>query len=146
MMKKIPIMVLPEFLECAASLTKDAKSKLLKIMKLLSENIRHPGLQSKRVKGSQAPVYECRVDQGIRLIYDRNKDTLRCWYVGTHDSALTFATSGNIPEGFHIDDIEFREIREDRTRIKLYNLSNIDQRFLNYDLESFISKILEKQV
>lgn len=109
-MKKYTLMILPEFLELAGSLSKEAKLKLVKIMKLLSGNIRHPSLQTKRVKGSANIFYECRVDQGIRLIYDKTNSTLRCWYVGEHDSALRFAISGIGGLGVHVDDIELLEI------------------------------------
>ena len=54
----------------------------------LSKNYRHPGLQTKPIQGSKSRVYECRVDQSIRLIYDIFDSNIRCWYVGMHDVAL----------------------------------------------------------
>lgn len=89
-MKRRPLMVLPEFLERAAALSKNGKVKLLKCMNLLSRDLGHPGLQCKKVKGAKLSIYECRVDNNIRLIYDMVGGVLRCWYVGKHDEAINF--------------------------------------------------------
>ena len=78
------------FLEAATALDKAIKSKLIKAMWLLSENFRHPSLQCKKIQGANADVFECRVDQDIRLIYDCVGARIRCWYVGSHDVAIRF--------------------------------------------------------
>ncbi len=78
-MTKHAVVILPKFLERAAFLPKDAKSKLVKIMWLLSEDFRHPSLQTSKIQGAHATVYECRVDSNIRLIYDMINGALRCW-------------------------------------------------------------------
>lgn len=106
-MKSRALLVLPEFLESASSLSKETQSKLLRILKLLSSDVRHPGLQSKKLKGSKADLYECRVDRNVRLIYDAAPGSLRCWYVGAHDRALSFEP--HPVEGLPVDDIEIRE-------------------------------------
>lgn len=82
------IIALPEFLMSASSLTKEAKSKLVKTLNLLCADRGHPGLQTKPVKGSKGKIYECRVDRSIRLIYDVTESMIRCWYVGEHDVAI----------------------------------------------------------
>lgn len=103
MSTKSTLLVVPEFLERAASLPKDIKSKLVRVLWLLSQDFSHPSLQTKKVRGTNTDIYECRVDQGTRLIYDVRDGALRCWYVGDHDSALTFAASAEV------DDIEIRD-------------------------------------
>lgn len=35
-------------------------------------------------------MFECRVDQSIRLIYDLDEGALRCLYIGPHDEALRY--------------------------------------------------------
>jgi mRNA-degrading endonuclease YafQ of YafQ-DinJ toxin-antitoxin module len=92
-MNKYILLMQPEFLKRASNLSKEAKNKLLRVLWLLSEDYRHPGLQTKKVQGTKNSVFECRVDQAIRLIYDLEGVNLRCWYVGEHDAALHFATS-----------------------------------------------------
>ena len=113
-MSKYSLMVLPEFLERAASLSKQSKSKLVRILHTLSKDYRHPSLQCKKVKGTKAFLYECRVDRGIRLIYDVGEGCLRCWYVGKHEQALGFATerSRKSQESI-VDDIEIKDVSKD---------------------------------
>lgn len=80
------------FLEAASALDKAIKSKLIKAMWLLSENFRHPSLQCKKIQGARTDVFECRVDQDVRLIYDCVGARIRCWYVGSHDVAIKYGT------------------------------------------------------
>jgi mRNA-degrading endonuclease YafQ of YafQ-DinJ toxin-antitoxin module len=102
-MPNTSIVVSSEFLTAAAALEKDAKAKLFKILCLLAEDFRHPSLQCKRVQGSRADLFECRVDQSIRLIYNVARGRLRCVYIGHHDDALRFAVMAS---PVSVDDIE----------------------------------------
>jgi hypothetical protein len=97
----------PDFLQAAAALPKETKVILLKVLRLLSDDFRHPSLQTKKVQSAKGSVFECRVDQGIRLIYDRFQGSLRCWYVGDHDTAITVANSKVFVENVLTDDITF---------------------------------------
>jgi len=126
-MREDGVMLKPSFMKQAMLLPKDAKAKLLKCVYLLCENVRHPGLQTKRVRGTTDPLFECRVDQDIRLIYDNASGLLRCWFVGNHDEALKFAEISRIS----VDDID---VLQD---------SNINLRSFNdeYD-EGFFTLIL----
>jgi mRNA-degrading endonuclease YafQ of YafQ-DinJ toxin-antitoxin module len=104
-------MVFPEFLTLAADLPKETKSKLFKVLRQLSTDHRHPGLQTKKIQGTKADVFECRVDDSIRLIYDLAETSLRCWFVGAHDTALKFGVRmGSISRKDHLDDIEATQI------------------------------------
>jgi len=109
--KSPSVTMLPGFLERAHLLPKDIKAKLVKALWLLSENFRHPSLQCKPVQGACSHVYECRVDQKIRLIYDMSGQSLRCWYVGEHDEALRFATNFR-SEAVLVDDIQVDRVNE----------------------------------
>lgn len=96
-----------DFVDKLSSLPQDIKSKAIKVMKLLVSDFRHPGLQTKRVKSSVLGVYECRVDNDYRLIYDCERGSIRCWYIGHHDIALKFAERvSSIPVDLCIEDID----------------------------------------
>jgi mRNA-degrading endonuclease RelE of RelBE toxin-antitoxin system len=143
-MKRV-LMIHPKFLECAASLPKHIKSKLVKVLWLLSENFAHPSLQCKKVKGSQVNVFECRVDQSIRLIYDEHQGVLRCWYVGEHDCALDFAQfkAGQMTHVF-VDDIQIGPNAEDTSiasTIRFLISGKITDSFLKMDLEEACTTI-----
>jgi mRNA-degrading endonuclease RelE of RelBE toxin-antitoxin system len=86
----VNISMSPPFREAAVSLSKDAKVKLIKVFHLLGENPRHPSLQLKKIQGARRPdIYECRVDQSLRMIVRLAGDTgIELVYVGTHDDAI----------------------------------------------------------
>lgn len=104
-MRDQKILIPPQFLESAEVLPRDVKSKLIRILRLLSKDLRHPSLQCKKVKGSKADVFECRVDRDVRLIYDCIPGAIRCWYIGEHNAALRFAEDA-VPSRISVDDIE----------------------------------------
>ena len=96
----------PEFLHAASELPKNLKVTLMKVLRLLSEDVRHPSLQTKKVQSARGDMFECRVDQKIRLIYDNFQGTLRCWYVGEHDYTLAVAQKKYGTGSVIVDDIE----------------------------------------
>ena len=102
-MKNTQLLLAPEFLEQANRLDKATKAKLIKCLRNLSANTDHPGLETKKIKGARATVFECRVDRSVRLIYDVMGGLLRCWGVGAHDSALTAG------RGLAVDDIDLSD-------------------------------------
>ena len=108
----MPLVVLPQFLEGAEALSKELRGKLLRILGMLSRDVRHPGLRTKKIKGTGGSVYECRVDDSVRLIYDRAQDSLRCWYVGKHDAAIRIAREG-LSREIIVDDVEIEAASED---------------------------------
>lgn len=90
-----------DFLQQADLLSKEGKAKLIKCLRLLAFNPQHPGLRTKKLKGARHPLFECRVDRRIRLVYDWDNAQLRCWWVGDHDKTLAKGASANI----EVDDI-----------------------------------------
>ncbi len=107
-MKNGTILMNNDFLDAASALPKEIKSKLFKVLSYLASNVRHPSLQCKKIKGSKGSLYECRVDQQIRLIYDLSSQGIRCWYVGAHDMALKVGESMDelIVEDVMLSDID----------------------------------------
>lgn len=99
------LLLFPGFLEQASLLPKDTKVKLFKCLNYLCNDPKHPSLHTKKVKGASSNVFECRVDRCVRLIFDRVDSSLRCWYVGEHDTTLKLASG----TGISVDDIEIIE-------------------------------------
>ena len=119
--QKASLVALPFFLENAALLQKDTKSKLVRILWLLSQDFRHPSLQCKKVQGAKREVYECRVDQDFRLIYDIMGNMLRCWYVGKHDVALKYAQATSLSDTVvQVDDIVICSMTSDEIQVSQF--------------------------
>lgn len=70
------------------SLPPEIQKKLLKVLRLLAENPRHPSLQTKPIQGARG-IFEARIDQSYRLTYQRlPNDTLLLRAAGKHDETL----------------------------------------------------------
>jgi mRNA interferase RelE/StbE len=78
----------PRFKKAFKKLPSELQVKVIKALKLLEENPRHPSLQTKPVQGIRG-IYEARVDQSYRLTYQRlPDDILLIRVVGRHDETL----------------------------------------------------------
>ncbi|HKZ86439.1 MAG TPA: hypothetical protein VJ793_22650 [Anaerolineae bacterium] len=80
------------FAESADRLPKEAKVKLPKAYRLLTDNPRHPSLQLKKIEGAaRKNIYECRLDQFWRIILQEVSEmTFDLIYVGAHDEAINY--------------------------------------------------------
>lgn len=56
-------------------------------LKMLLEDMRHPSLHTKKIKG-KANIWEARVDFHYRLTFEIVEDTLFLRVVGNHDEVL----------------------------------------------------------
>jgi mRNA-degrading endonuclease YafQ of YafQ-DinJ toxin-antitoxin module len=132
-----------DFLKCTTALPKDIKLKLLRILDLLSRDFRHPSLQCKKISGATANVYECRVDQQVRLVYDIAGSLLRCWYVGDHDIALRYgATMKSHHGGVSVDDTIVASFPASVGIILKYLADkSIDVPFTEMNMMQFVSEI-----
>jgi addiction module RelE/StbE family toxin len=82
------ILISETFRKQLARLPKDIQKKVLKAMRLLAEDPRHPSLQTKPIEGAPG-IYEARVDQRYRMTYERlPQDTLQLRVVGKHEETL----------------------------------------------------------
>jgi len=54
---------------------------------LLSEDLSHPSLHTKKIKGKEA-IWELRVDLHYRLTFEHIEDTIFLRVVGNHDEVL----------------------------------------------------------
>lgn len=78
----------PRFKKAFKKLPLEIQAKVIKALKLLEENPRHPSLQTKPIQGIRG-VYEARVDQSYRMTYQRlPDDILLVRVVGKHDETL----------------------------------------------------------
>ncbi len=77
------------FAEAAALLSKEARAKLPKALKLLAEDPRHPGLQVKKIQGlGDREIFEARLDQKIRLTFQLQGELLILRNIDDHDACL----------------------------------------------------------
>jgi mRNA interferase RelE/StbE len=60
------------------------RKKADRIVLLLSQDIRHPGIRAKKV-GNAADIWEARVDLHVRMTFRIEGDTLVFRKVGSHD-------------------------------------------------------------
>ncbi len=80
--------VSPRFKKAFKKLSPELQARVLKALKLLEENPRHPSLQTKPIQGFRG-IYEARVDLSYRMTYQRLPgDILFLRAVGKHDETL----------------------------------------------------------
>jgi mRNA-degrading endonuclease RelE of RelBE toxin-antitoxin system len=78
----------PRFKKAFKNLPPELQAKVIKALKLLEENPRHPSLQTKPIRGVRG-VYEARIDQSYRMTFQRlPNDLLLMRVVGKHDETL----------------------------------------------------------
>ena len=76
------------FKKAFKTLSPEIQTKVIKALKLLEENPRHPSLRTKPIQGIRG-IYEARIDQFYRMTYQRlPDDVLLLRVVGKHDETL----------------------------------------------------------
>jgi len=83
----MPLEFSERFVKAYERLPKQTRAKVKKTLALLDADFRHPGLRTKRVKGS-GDLFEARVDRHYRLTYERQGDVLILRNVGAHDETI----------------------------------------------------------
>lgn len=78
---------LPRFDRDYKKLPAGIKNKLHRQLKIISENLRHPGLHVKKIKG-KTDVWEARVDKFYRFSFEIGDDIIYLRRVGPHDKTL----------------------------------------------------------
>ena len=77
------------FAQAATLLSKEARAKRPKALKLLAEDHRHPGLQTKRIQGlGGRDIFEVRLDQKVRFTFQVQGDVLILRNIDVHDACL----------------------------------------------------------
>jgi mRNA-degrading endonuclease RelE of RelBE toxin-antitoxin system len=76
------------FRQAFGLLPPEIQKKVLKTLRLLAENPRHPSLQTKPIQGAPG-IYEARIDPSYRMTYQRLPgDILLLRAAGKHDETL----------------------------------------------------------
>jgi len=75
------------FRESYQQLPRVIQRKVDRQFRRLTENLRHPSLQVKRIKGT-AGLWEARVDLHYRMTFEIMGDTIYLRVVGNHDEVL----------------------------------------------------------
>lgn len=78
---------LPKFDRDYKKLPNNIKKKLFRQLSYLGNDIRHPSLQAKRIKGMA--VWEARVDIHYRLTFQIKQNIIFLRRVGQHDKAIS---------------------------------------------------------
>jgi mRNA interferase RelE/StbE len=76
------------FEEAFSKLPEEIRKKVIKALRLLATDPRHPSLRTKPVQGAEG-IYEARIDLSYRMTYSRLPgDVLQLRVVGRHDETL----------------------------------------------------------
>ena len=75
------------FQKAYQSLAADDQGRVRKAIRLMSGDLRHPGLRVKRIKGTQG-IWEARASKSLRITFETEGDALILRNVGHHDQTL----------------------------------------------------------
>lgn len=75
------------FRKAYQSLVADDQGQVQKAIRLMSSDLRHPGLHVKRIKGTKG-IWEARASKSLRITFETEGDALILRNVGQHDQAL----------------------------------------------------------
>jgi len=80
----MPTIILTEPFEIdLRKLSSTEQKQARKSLRMMIDNPRHPSLQIHRIKGT--PFWEAYVNMDVRIIFERNSDTLILHAIGHHD-------------------------------------------------------------
>ena len=69
------------------SLTAEEQKRVQNSLRRMSEDLRHPGLRVKRVRGTDG-IWEARASRALRLTFEVEGDKIILRNVGGHDATL----------------------------------------------------------
>ncbi|HEX7733703.1 MAG TPA: 3'-5' exonuclease [Ktedonobacteraceae bacterium] len=78
------IRVTQDFDTAFRSLPAQKQAIIKRKVEYLAQNPQHPSLNVHRVKQADGQIWECYIDQGMRLLYEAQQGILRLWYLGGH--------------------------------------------------------------
>jgi mRNA interferase RelE/StbE len=76
-----------KFAENVAKLSQDVKKILKNKLEIMLENLHHPSLRTKKIKG-QGNIFEATVTTGIRITWQYTEDGILLRNIGEHDRTL----------------------------------------------------------
>lgn len=75
------------FQRAYAALSLENQTKVQKALRRMSEDLRHPGLGVKRIRGTQG-IWEARASRGLRITFATEGESIILRNVGRHDDTL----------------------------------------------------------
>jgi mRNA-degrading endonuclease RelE of RelBE toxin-antitoxin system len=82
------VIVLTErFRRAYRSLTTEDQKRVQNALRRMSEDLRHPGLRVKRIRGTHG-IWEARASRALRLTFEVEGDKIVLRNVGSHDATL----------------------------------------------------------
>ncbi len=69
------------------ALSTEERTQVDKALHLISENIRHPSLRTKKIKGT-SDIWEARASRSVRLTFEIHADLIVFRNAGEHDKPL----------------------------------------------------------
>lgn len=82
------VIVLTErFRRAYRSLTTEDQKRVQNTLRRTSEDLRHPGLRLKRIRGTHG-IWEARASRALRLTFEVEGDKIVLRNVGSHDATL----------------------------------------------------------
>jgi mRNA-degrading endonuclease RelE of RelBE toxin-antitoxin system len=75
------------FRKAYRALSPQDRERVQKALRMMAEDLRHPGLRVKRIQGT-AGIWEARAGRSIRLTFEVTGGDLLLRNVGRHDKAL----------------------------------------------------------
>ena len=75
------------FRRAYSDLNPPEREQVRKALRTLAEDLRHPGLRVKRIKGTQG-IWEARAGRAIRITFETEEDAIILRNVGRHDEVL----------------------------------------------------------
>ena len=83
----MPFVLTARFRRAFRTLTPDDQKRVHKALRLMDEDLRHPGLRIKRIRGTQG-IWEARASRSLRLTFEVEGDKIVLRNVGGHDATL----------------------------------------------------------
>ena len=77
----------PRFQRAYAALSPEDRRQVAQALRLMSADLRHPGLRVKRIRGTKG-IWEARASRALRITFETAGDSLILRNVGRHDEAL----------------------------------------------------------
>jgi len=83
----MPFVLTGRFRRAYRALSDEEQERVQKALRMMSEELRHPGLRVKRVRGTHG-VWEARASRALRLTFEVDGDKIVLRNVGGHDATL----------------------------------------------------------
>jgi mRNA-degrading endonuclease RelE of RelBE toxin-antitoxin system len=81
------LLLTARFQRAYSALSIEDQTQVQKALRRMSEDLRHPGLGVKRVRGTKG-IWEARASRALRITFETERESIILRNVGRHDEAL----------------------------------------------------------